>query len=363
MTPRLAARYSRRVLLVAATGAAATAAGTLAQSRPEVESILAGLSLRERVARMFMVPVSGTALTAEEQDWLRELRPGGVILVQQNFGSAADVRGLTTAIHATAEDLPPLVALDEEGGIVTRLYDDPAPDAPTMASLPLDQITTFAHQRAELLASYGFDVNFAPVADVAFTPDSFMAGRTFGDDAAQVADRVVAYLAGTRGTGVLHCVKHFPGHGRVSGDSHEVLPVLDVDEATWEAADALPFVAAVAAGVPMVMLGHLAVPMWDGLPATLSPGAVRVLREGLGFGGVIVTDDLFMGALSAWGPLEIIDLAVAAGVDLLLYVGVPDAPAVLVDHLVARVEQGHVSEDRVTESARRIVSAQLASPA
>jgi beta-N-acetylhexosaminidase len=253
-----------------------------------------------------------------------------------------------------------LVSLDQEGGIVTRLWDDPAPDAPTLGTLTLEEISEFARQRAELLASYGFDLNFAPVADVAFAPDSFMAGRTFGDDPEWVAECVVAYLNGVKGSHVLHCVKHFPGHGRVSVDSHQALPVLDVDPDTWVSADALPFAAALADGVPMVMLGHLAVPMWDDLPASLSPVAVAVLRESLGFDGVIVTDDLFMGALSAWQPLEIIDMAIAAGVDLLLYVDVPDDPEVLVDHVVSQVALGEISEERITESARRIIAMQLA---
>ena len=221
------------------------------------------------------------------------------------------------------------------------------------------EISSFARQRAELLETYGFDLNYAPVADVAFTPDSFMAGRTFGDDPGLVADRVVAYLDGVKDTPVLHCVKHFPGHGRVTVDSHEALPVLDVDPATWASAEALPFAAAIADGVPMVMLGHLAVPMWDDLPASLSPEAVAVLREDLGFEGVIVTDDLYMGALQEWQPLEIVDMAIAAGVDLLLYVDLPDAPEALVDHVVSRVEQGDISEERITESARRMITMQL----
>jgi beta-N-acetylhexosaminidase len=290
------------------------------------------------------------------------LQPGGVILVERNFGTTEDVRTLTSAIHGVAAGLPPLVSLDQEGGIVSRLRADPAPDAPTLATLSSAEISEFARQRADLLASYGFDLNFAPVADVAFTPDSFMAGRTFGDDPEYVAARVVAYLDGVKGTSVLHCVKHFPGHGRVSVDSHESLPVLDVDPETWAAADALPFAAAITDGVPMVMLGHLAVPMWDDVPASLSPAAVAVLRENLGFEGVVVTDDLFMGALGAWQPLEIIDMAVAAGVDLLLYVDLPDSPDALVDHVVSRVEQGEISEERIVESARRIIAMQVAAP-
>jgi beta-N-acetylhexosaminidase len=352
-------RHSRRTLIALGL-AALESRGSPGAAQAKVDDLVAAMTLRQRVARMFIFPLSGPTLTGEEDVWLADLQPGGVILVERNFGTPDEVHALTSAIHATVPALPPLISLDQEGGVVTRLWDDPAPDAPTLATLSLEEISSYAQQRAALLASYGFDLNFAPVADVAFTPDSFMAGRTFGADPELVAERVVAYLDGVMGTLVLHCIKHFPGHGRVSVDSHQALPVLDVDPDTWAAADALPFAAAIRDGVPMVMLGHLAVPMWDDLPASLSPTAVAVLRENLGFSGVIVTDDLFMGALNAWEPLEIIDMAITAGVDLLLYVDLPDAPDALVDYVVSRVVNGAISEERITESARRVISMHLA---
>jgi beta-N-acetylhexosaminidase len=174
-----------------------------------------------------------------------------------------------------------------------------------------------------------------------------------------VAEDVVAYLDAVAATGVMHCVKHFPGHGRVSVDSHEALPVLDVDPAIWWQEDALPFRAAIDFGVPMVMLGHLAVPMWDDLPASLSPEAVRVLRQDLGFGGVVVSDDFGMGALAAWGPLEIVDLAVAAGIDLLLYVILQPEPETLVAHLAARIEANESIANQVRLSVARVLGMQI----
>lgn len=348
-------RCTRRRFLLAA-GAPALAITDQSLLRSPWRAALDAMSLSERVARMFMFPISGPALTTDEAAWLTELKPGGVILVQNNFGTPDEVRALVADIHATNPALPPLVALDQEGGIVSRIADDPAPDVATLGTLPLDEIAAFAGDRAEKLASYGFDLNFAPVADVAFSPDSFMTGRAFGSDPQQVAEDVVAYLQGVAQSGVLHCVKHFPGHGRVSVDSHESLPILDVDVATWAEEDALPFAAAISAGTPLVMLGHLVMPPWDNLPASLSPVAVRTLRETLGFGGVVTTDDLFMGALAQWAPLEIVDLALAAGVDLLLYVGLPDAPGVLVDHVVGLVESGELPAAHIDASVSRLLA-------
>lgn len=352
----------RRLVAAAASGLAFCSWRDVGARQADVAARIAAMSLRERVARMFIFPISGTTLSAEDEAWLRSLKPGGVILVEGNFGTPDEVSALVAAIHDTNPELPPLVALDQEGGMVSRIVDDPALDAPAMGQLAAAEISAMARQRADVLARYGFQVNFAPVADVAFAPDSFMAYRTFGDDPTIVAEDVAAYLQGVAGTGVLHCVKHFPGHGRVTLDSHEALPALEVDEETWWNADALPFRTAVDMGVPMVMLGHLIAPMWDELPATLSPVAVQVLREALAFDGVVVTDDLLMGALANWGALEIIDLAVAAGVDLLLYVGVPDAPEILVNHLTARVEQGDVAPERIGTSVERLLRMQLLRP-
>ncbi|MBW3634218.1 MAG: glycoside hydrolase family 3 protein, partial [Chloroflexi bacterium] len=299
MSISTATRLSRRALAAAACGLALTGSRHARGQESDVDALVAAMTPRQRTARMFMIPISGTALTAEDDARLRTLQPGGVILVGGNFGTSEEVRALVSGIHATNPDLPPLVALDQEGGIVSRISDDPAPDAPAMGHLAPAEISALARARAETLAAYGFDVNFAPVADVAFTPDSFMSGRAFGDDPVGVAEDVEAYLGGVKGSAVLHAVKHFPGHGRVSVDSHEALPVLDVDATTWWEEDALPFRVAVEAGVPMVMLGHLSVPSWDELPASLSPEAVGVLREDLGFTGVVVSDDLGMGALAS----------------------------------------------------------------
>jgi beta-N-acetylhexosaminidase len=353
-----ALRLSRRTL-AAACGLALIWPDPMRAQEIDVAALVAAMTPRERAARMFMFPISGTALSAEDDAWLRALKPAGVILVAGNFGTPEEVQALVAAIHATNPEVPPLVALDQEGGIVSRIGDDPAPDAPTMGQLSAAEISALARARAEKLAAYGFDVNFAPVADVAFSPESFMTGRSFGDDAEAVSQDVAAYLSGVKGTGVLHGVKHFPGHGRVAVDSHEALPVLDVDAATWWEEDALPFRAAIETGVPMVMLGHLVVPGWDELPASLSPEAVRVLRENLGFTGVVVSDDLGMGALATWTPFQIVDLAVAAGNDLLLFVIPTVEPPALVDHLAAQVENGEIPPERVIASVERLLSMQF----
>ncbi len=325
-----------------------------------VDDLLATLPLAAKVAQLFMIDASGTAMTPDYAAFLAESRPGGVILLGANVGAPDQVAAYVAAIHATNPDLPPLVAVDQEGGPVARLATDPAPGAVELGLLPDADVRALSRARADLVAAFGFDVNFAPVADVAYAPDSIMAARAFGSDPALVAEKVGAAVAGAAPSGVLHAAKHFPGHGRAALDSHLVLPEIDLPLAAWRQTDALPFAAAVATGVPMVMLGHLLYPRWDDVPTSISAVAVDLLRRDLGFDGVVVTDDLGMAALAAYDPFAVVDRAVAAGVDLLLFATHAVPAADLIAHLLARVEAGAVPEARIDASLRRLLRLKLA---
>lgn len=326
---------------------------------PEIEAWLGRLSRAEKVAQLFMFDAPGTAMTPEYAARLAEERPGGVILLGFNIGTDDEVAAYVAAIHATNPDLPPLVAVDQEGGPVTRLLGDPTPGAVELGLLPDAEVEALSRARAEYLVGFGFDVNFAPVADVAYAAESSMLDRSFGADPELVAAKVAAVVAGAAGSGVQHAAKHFPGHGRTALDSHLALPEVDLSIEEWLATDALPFAAAVEAGVPLVMLGHLRYPQWDDAPASVSAVAVDLLREELGFAGVVVCDDLGMDALAELDPFATVDRAVAAGVDLLLFATPPVASSALMAHLVGRVETGVVSEARIDESLRRLLRLRL----
>jgi beta-N-acetylhexosaminidase len=182
-----------------------------------------------------------------------------------------------------------------------------------------------------------------------------MVYRSFGSDPAAVAAKVAAVVAGSRRTRLLSAAKHFPGHGRTPLDSHLALPEVELSFNDWLKTDALPFRAAVEAGVPLVMLGHLRFRHWDDAPTSLSKPTVDVLRDVLGFGGVVVTDDLGMAALAGLDPFAVVDQAIAAGVDLLLYATPTAPPEELIAHLRRRVEAGEVPLARLDESVRRVL--------
>ena len=357
---------TRRQVIAAGTGMLGGAA--IVRTRPAAAQVsgeaatnewLERLSAAEKVAQLFTATVAGTALTAAETAWLTEQKPGGVILVESNIGFAPELRALIEAIHATNPDLPQLISVDQEGGLVTRLFSDPVPGPLELAQLPDDEVRELARVRGEFLADFGFAINYAPVADVAYSPDSFMAERALGADPAAVAAKVAAIVEGTNQTPVRATAKHFPGHGRTTVDSHLALPVVDIGFDEWWQTDALPFRAAVDAGVPLVMLGHLSYPAWDTLPTSLSPVVVDVLRDDLGFDGVIISDDLGMDALDAIDPFTVVDLAIAAGLDCLLYV-TPAVPAVdLIAHLIDQVETGAVPLARIEASLRRLLRLRL----
>jgi beta-N-acetylhexosaminidase len=265
--------------------------------------------------------------------------------------------GASSAALSADPDLPLLIGIDQEGGIVRRLPGDGFPAAPQLRGLPPDAARDAFAARAALIDAAGVHVNFGIVADVTGDRGSFIFSRVLGADAAAAAPRVAAAVAGERGV-VLSTLKHFPGHGSVAGDSHVSVPTTGMSLEEWRAGQAPPFRAGIDAGAELVMMGHLRYSAVDAAPASLSAVWVRILRDELGFDGVIVTDDMSM--LEHSGEPAYADqaanavAAVAAGVDLLLYVGPVDVPRV-VTAITAAVESGAIPAERIDEAAVRLL--------
>lgn len=330
-------------------------AGAAEKSSNAVDRVLDKMSLSEKIGQMFVIQAADAVMPAWFASALQTIQPGGVLFVQPNIGTPAQIATYISAIHASGNHIPPFVGVDQEGGPVTRVPGDPVPGASSMAALPDAHVQQLARERAKFLESFGFDVNFAPVADVAYSARSTMAARAFGNNPKSVAAKISAVVEGSRDGGIGSAAKHFPGHGRTEVDSHFGLPTIDVSFDEWLQTDAVPFAAAIDEGVEMIMLGHLDYTQWDDAPASISKVAMSHLRDDLGFDGVAVTDDLGMGALSAYAPYDLVDRAVDAGLDLMMWTSAGVSFADLIAHIQQRVESGAVSGDRIDDSVRRIL--------
>jgi len=359
----LACLLDRRRLLFA-SAAATVAALSTAGERVRASELLArdlikDLSLEARIGQLFFFEARGQMMSPGYLNDLTTVKPGGVILVAANVTTQAGLTKFIADIHATNTEIPPFVCIDQEGGPVTRLQGDPAPGAVQLGKLDDATVTEYAKERATFLEAFGIDVNFAPVADVAYKATSTMAARSFGSDPKSVAEKVAATVRGSRSGGVIGAAKHFPGHGRTSADSHKVIPEIDVPWDEWLKTDAVPFESAIKAKVEMIMLGHLRYDRIDYRPMSLSKVAVRALQNDLGFGGVTVTDDLGMGALADMDPFDKVSQAVDAGVDVMLYNSPAPGWAAMIDHVNMMVANGLVDRQEINRRIEKVVALKI----
>lgn len=373
-------RPSRIVMLllcgVFAVVAAVTPSAAVAESRPqaqpvaepasaavEAETLVAEMTTTEQAASIVMGHIPTTDPTALS-GYMQSTGIGGFILMGANIpGSEAELRTLTAALDADAS-VPPLIAIDQEGGDVSRLPWDSFPAARTLKDLPVAETTAAYGARASLVARAGANVNFGIVADTTADASSFIFGRSLGSDPASAADRAAAAVVAEEPY-VASTLKHFPGHGAAPGDSHELIPSTAETLEEWRSTDALPFVAGIDAGASMLMFGHLAYTAVDTLPASLSPRWHEIARDDLGFDGVIVTDDL--GMLQSTGIDEYADpvanavSAVSAGTDLVLMIAhsTPDTAAQLTAGITAAVDSGAIPAERLQDAAERVMTLRL----
>jgi beta-N-acetylhexosaminidase len=319
-------------------------------------------ALRTAIARLFMTGLPGPTLDAETRRLHASIPFGGVVLFRQNAASPARMRRLTDALHALDPDLPPLVALDHEGGRVHRLSPPFThfPAAATVAAHGPRAAAAVAAAMARELAAIGIDLSFAPVLDVASNPANPVIGdRAFGTTPAAAARGALAALRALRAAGLVTCGKHFPGHGDTATDSHHELPVVRKHRAALARLELAPFVQAIRARVPMLMTAHVRYPALDSRrPATLSPLVVDgLLRRRLGFRGVVCTDDMEMRAIADHhGPGEAAVLALHAGCDLLLFCHRQEWLREAVTAVERAVGRGRLDPDRLLGSYRRVVA-------
>jgi beta-N-acetylhexosaminidase len=319
-------------------------------------------SLRRDVGQLLIGSLPATTVTPEMRSLAREFSLGGVTLFARNIEAPEQVAELSVDVQTLATELPLWVSVDQEGGRVARLR-TPFTEWPPMAVLgrsgSVELAGRFAAALAAELRAVGITLDFAPVLDIHTNPNNPVIGdRALAADADLVGRLGAAIVRGLQENGVAACGKHFPGHGDTSVDSHLDLPVVEHPPDRIRRVECVPFREAIGAGVAFVMTAHVLVPSIDEeTPATLSPQIVAgMLREALGFEGVILSDDLEMKAIArSYAVPEAAVQAVAAGCDgLLVCSGDVDTQAATLEALVHAVEQERIPYSRLEDALTRL---------
>ncbi|MBQ9097014.1 MAG: glycoside hydrolase family 3 protein [Clostridia bacterium] len=335
-----------------------------------VDEILGSMTLREKLYQMFIVAPDMLAgednvqsLTPALKERLETFPVGGLVYFSENISSTNQIKTLI-AETAKISEIPMFVAVDQEGGKVARLKEN--------AGFPLfenmyeykDMGTDTAYENAktiaENMATLGFNLDFAPVADVWSNKENTVIGkRAYSDDFEQAGVLVSSAVKGFHDGGIICTLKHFPGHGSTYQDSHDTPAYITKTKEEIDKTEILPFKAGIEAGADIVMVGHLTVSDIDGnVPATVSKAFVTdYLKNELGFNGLVITDALNMGAVAnMYEPGDLAVKAVKAGVDILL---MPMRLRLAAAGIEEAVLNGEISEQRINESVRKILELKL----
>ncbi|MGX9931850.1 glycoside hydrolase family 3 protein [Virgibacillus salarius] len=356
-------------------------------SNDEIREIIEGMTLEEKIGQLFVVHVYGQTPTDPDyedinlrnhrggknfQEVIENYHVGGIIYFNWtgNIGmplDAAQVNGLSNGLQEIAMDqdssIPLFISTDQEGGIVQRVT-SPGTIFPGNMALGATRSEDYGTRSGSIIGeelnSLGINMNFGPTVDVNMNPENPVIGiRSFGEDPNLVSNLGVAQVKAYKKENVISTAKHFPGHGDTAVDSHYGLPIIDHDLETLHEVDLKPFKEAIDAGIESIMTGHIVVPALDdsGLPATLSePILTDLLREEMGFDGLIITDSLGMSGANVVPPERVPVEAFKAGADILLN---PPNVELAFNSMLEAVQSGGVSEERLEASLYRILHAKM----
>lgn len=328
--------------------------------------------VRRHIGQLAIAGFAGRSIPQDLRLLAREFDLGGIVFFGRNVEAPEQVAEMSRDAQALASELPLWVSVDQEGGRVARLK-TPFTVWPPMLTLGRSGDERLAERFARALAAelraVGISLDFTPVLDILTNRSNPVIGdRALAEQAEDVARLGVAIIQTLQSEGIAACGKHFPGHGDTSTDSHHELPVVDHPPDRIERVELVPFRAAVAAGVACIMTAHILIPSLDDQrPATLSPRVIRMIKEDLGFQGLVLTDDLEMKAISGkYGLAQAAISAIAAGCDVVLLCGPdPGAQVGALEALIHAVEDGSLPVKRVEDALarqRRVKERFLASP-
>ncbi|MFC5604509.1 beta-N-acetylhexosaminidase [Sporosarcina koreensis] len=331
----------------------------------QVDLLLDKMTLEEKIGQLLIVGMEGKTYGDELDRLIRQYHVGGILLVGKNISYPAGMlKLLNESKMANADyEIPLFISVDEEGGRVSRL-------PPNMKKLPAAQYfgrigdETLAYESgsylATLLNAFGYNMNYAPVLDVHSNPKNPVIGdRSFSSDSEEVADLGVAVMRGMRDNGIISVVKHFPGHGDTHMDSHLSLPVIEKTMDELQKTELIPFQRAIEEQVDVIMVAHIMFPeLDDKYPSSLSKKIITdLLRADMHFDGVVITDDLTMGAIvNDYSVPEAALQSFIAGSDLLLIAGDYENQVGTINALADAVQEGTISEGRIDESVKRILT-------
>lgn len=330
----------------------------------KVDQIVASMSKTEKIGQMVMIGIQGTKVDDDSLYMLNQYHMGGVILFDRNMESPEQVKQLTSDLQAQSNEKVPLfIGIDEEGGDVVRMAEKltPPPSQKEIgATGDIEQAKTWAIKTAKSLKDMGINVNFAPVADVGSNDK-----RSYSTDANTVIDFVRAATKGYQQENIIYSLKHFPGIGKGRVDSHVDSSSIDVTKEILMAEDILPFKTIIDENKPndyFILVSHLKYPALDEeYPASLSSKIMTdLLRNELGYKGIIITDDMEMGAVANHNDFRSIGVkAVKAGADIVLVCHEYEHQQEVYLGLLDAVNSGEISQERIDESVKRIIKVKL----
>lgn len=321
------------------------------------------MSLKQKAGQVVVCGMDGYVVDDEFTSLVKGKYAGGVILFSKNIESLEQLTKISNSIKDTAyDDFPLLIGMDEEGGNVSRLFDD-VESLPSAYSIAQSENDNYCYESGEIigkrLSTFGISTGFSPVLDIWSNPDNtVIAERAYGTNAEDVSKYAVQAMKGIMSQNIIAVGKHFPGHGDTLEDSHYSLPVVTKTKEELENFEFLPFKKAIENNIPAIMVAHLLCTEIDSEnPASLSKTIVTdILKDELNFDGVVFTDDLTMGAITDKYPIEkAAVMALNAGCDMLLVCHGYENAENVIDSIISAVENGEIDEDRLNDAVLHIL--------
>jgi beta-N-acetylhexosaminidase len=335
----------------------------------DIEKVIGQMSLQEKVGQLLLIGFPGTRVTSHMRSWINDRKVAGVDLFSRNLVDFAQTSRFTRDLqNLTRGHIPLFLALDQEGGNVVRVKEGTIL-LPSNMALGATRSSTLAYVAGQALAVdlrlMGFNMNLAPVLDVNSNPKNPVIGiRSYGEKADLVATLGSWYVRGQQEMGVSSVAKHFPGHGDTQSDSHFSMPSINADRARLSQVELKPFKRAVESGLDAIMTAHIALPRIaeePDLPATLSKNIITgILREQLGYDGLVLTDGLEMQAIvQGYGSGTAAVMAIEAGADMPMILWTADKQREVYSAIIDAVKEGRISQARLDQSVRRILKAKF----